>query len=463
MSELSDYQWNYLLKDVHEGRVVPILGPSASLVIDQEDGQEKSFYQWLAPRLARHLKVKDAEGMSLNEVACAFMIMRNQRSRICHGIQRIVEEEAGSLEIPQSVKVLTSITDFRLFLTSSFDPFLEDALASSRQGFQQEQHTLGFHPARPRDLPQPTPSTCLYHILGRMRGNSDFAVWDEDFVEYICGFIKTRDNNLEQLSMALGGKSLLLIGSPFNDWIVRFFLRAIKGGRLTTLNEEDSVEDYIADNSSELSADCTLFFSEMSGYPTVIAKHPQSFVEELGKRWQERYGDQEGQKTVSVQVSKECKKDAVFISYSRDDKEKAKLFYKTLSDNGIPAWLDLVELNPGGAWARQLQIAVVSRCSMFISLISASTEEDAGKELKDRRFAHEERSWAARKQVDGAIFYIPVIIDDLKVEEIKAEPDVYDPAMNVDTFPSGEPSAEFLDKIRHFLNKHKMEGYISDH
>ena len=72
----------------------------------------------------------------------------------------------------------------------------------------------------------------------------------------------------------------------------------------------------------------------------------------------------------------------------------------------FPAWIDKQRLRSGENYERQLEFAVKSGCSFFISLISKATESDPS------RFVHHERKWAAQRHVDGFVFYLPVIIDD---------------------------------------------------
>lgn len=455
--------WTELLMDIHDGDVIPVIGPSASMVVDADDGQQKTFLNWLAPRLARKLSIDYTDGSSLNQVACQHIMQRLPRNKIYRGIRAIMEEDGKKLAIPQPLLDLTSITDFRLFFSSSFDPFLEQALAEVRPGFDARKHRYAFHPAKPVDLPTPLPAPFLYHILGHIEQNEDFAVWEEDYLEYICGLLTTPQDSLKQLQTALSGKSLLLIGAPFNDWIVRFFLRAAKGQRLSDARHNTPHIDYIADSSSDLSEPMVFFFDKVIGSPNIIPSSPADFVAELAQRWRDRYGSEtqedEGPK---IDVPDECEPGAVFISYSRDDSAAAVAFYTGLRDAGIPAWLDLNELTPGIDWEKRLRAMVRMRCSMFVSLISAATEADAGKDTKDRRFVHTEREWAAGRHEPGFTFYIPVIIDDTDPANIVGEPEVFCGRSNSITLLGGQTNDTFLGQIKRYHQTYQRELCIPE-
>jgi hypothetical protein len=54
------------------------------------------------------------------------------------------------------------------------------------------------------------------------------------------------DQQLKNLFLLLKTRYLLLLGAPFADWIVRFFLFLVKGGRFTD-RRRDEIQAYLAD------------------------------------------------------------------------------------------------------------------------------------------------------------------------------------------------------------------------
>src|SRR6185437_9988038 len=102
-------------------------------------------------------------------------------------------------------------------------------MTAMRPGFSAERGVIRFHPSgnpnrtsdaplsgridSPCDLPATFSGTLIYHILGDYNTLPDFAVWEEDYMEFICGLLEHRDT-LSNLFRLLGSRDLLLLGAP---------------------------------------------------------------------------------------------------------------------------------------------------------------------------------------------------------------------------------------------------------
>lgn len=100
----------------------------------------------------------------------------------------------------------------------------------------------------------------------------------------------------------------------------------------------------------------------------------------------------------------------VFISYAKEDFEAANRLRGELEAAGIQAWFDrnLTNLPPGNNWKLEIDDQIDHQCSVFLSLISRTSET-----VVDRTF-HYERNLAAeraRKFPNGGGFYFPVVVD----------------------------------------------------
>jgi hypothetical protein len=156
---------------------------------------------------------------------------------------------------------------------------------------------------------------------------------------------------------------------------------------------------------------------------------------------------------VLVQMPDEMPRGSVFISYSKDDKEAVGTLVRGLRAAQIPVWVDKQRLHAGENYQRNLEFAVKSGCSFFVSVISRATESDA------TRFVHNERRWAAQRHVDGFIYYIPVIIDDTK--EPTLEPASF-AKIHFDRLPEGSVTASFTNKLRKWVEDHRVAGQPRD-
>lgn len=268
-------------------------------------------------------------------------------------------------------------------------------------------------------------------------------------MEFLCGLLEAPKDTRKNLFCQLRNRSLLLIGSPFDDWIVRFFLRVAKQERLSDLEGSD----YLAETPGELGEPLVFYFDQvLGGTPTIVPMSPVAFVAELRRRWEEKYAVATTEDLLAS-ISDDMERGAVFVSYSTDDLPVALKLAAGLRAAGIPVWLDKKRLNPGGNWEVALKRAVKSRSSLFLSLISEATERDPG------RFVHEERKWAAEVHVPGEIFYIPVIVDGTPFGE--KEPEGFR-SLQRHRLPGGEVTAEFAGLLKKYLAQYHAEGEVRD-
>ena len=215
--------WDQLLTDIHKRQVLPIVGPA--LVTVDEGGHVQPLVDAIIPDFACEHGLAPEPGMTLNEAACRLLERDGQgrRMAIYNTVTRLVADRARA-PVPQGLLDLAAITDFDVFVTTTFDGFLARALAQTRPGWSLEKGRAVLHPTSVVDVPQPLPGTFLYHILGATDRHASFAIWEEDYMEYLAALLMGPQDNLKNLIGLLRNRSLLLIGSPFRDWFVRFFL-----------------------------------------------------------------------------------------------------------------------------------------------------------------------------------------------------------------------------------------------
>jgi hypothetical protein len=97
----------------------------------------------------------------------------------------------------------------------------------------------------------------------------------------------------------------------------------------------------------------------------------------------------------------------VFISYAREDAEKAKKIYKDLTSLGVNAWLDQESILPGQNWKAAINQAIKD-CRYFLALLSQNSVNKRGyvqKELAEALNILDEFP-------PSEIFVIPVRLDD---------------------------------------------------
>ncbi len=128
-----DDAWDDLLNFIEEKRVIPILGPEL-LRVETAEGP-RLLYDWLAEKLAARLNIPTSAlppSYTLNDVVTAFLAARGRREDAYTRVRSILRET--TFAVPTALRQLAQITDFDLFVTTTFDPLLEQAMNAERFG-----------------------------------------------------------------------------------------------------------------------------------------------------------------------------------------------------------------------------------------------------------------------------------------------------------------------------------------
>jgi hypothetical protein len=142
--------------------------------------------------------------------------------------------------------------------------------------------------------------------------------------------------------------------------------------------------------------------------------------------------------------AREMPDNAVFISYAREDLAAVQKLKAGLDAAGVATWFDMERLESGDDYDRKIQ-RNIARCSYFIPVISAATER--------RHEAYFRREWSyaldrTRNMADGALFVLPVTIDDTNAAEALV-PDRFK-ALHFTQLPGGAVTPEFAARLRDF-------------
>src|SRR4249919_1948845 len=401
--------WDDLLNYIEERRVIPIIGPDLLRV--QTDRGLRPLYEWLAEKLAARLSVDVAglpQPLTLNDVMCCFLGQHGRREEAYTRLRSILREAA--FQPPLALRRLAQITDFDLFVTTTFDPLLEQAINAERFGGAQSTEVIAYAPNRVADLTTEREAfqrPVVYHLLGRLSASPTYVISDEDTLEFICA-LQSEHLTPEKLFHELEHNHLLFIGSNFTNWLARLFLRMAKRHRLS---DPRDVGEVLADNHSGTDQRLLAFLQQVS-VRTRIYSGAEKFVDELHRRWKTRRGPGEVIELGAapqrfLPPEREMPYNAVFISYAREDLAAVQKLKAGLDAAGVTTWFDLERLEGGDDYDRKIQ-RNVARCSYFIPIVSATTER--------RLEGYFRREWSyaidrARNIAEGALFIMPVTID----------------------------------------------------
>lgn len=417
VAPFDDDAWEDLLNYIEEKRVIPIVGPELCLI--QTAGGPENLYTWLARSLATRLNQPvdaAAPPPTLNDVVVRHLSARGRREDLYARIRTIMRE--STFAPPAALVKLAEITDFDLYLSTTFDSLLEDALNVARFAGARSTDVVAYTPSKLVDLPSTRdklPRPLVYHLMGRLSASPTYVISDEDVLECVCA-LQTAHYTPQKLFNELEQNHLLFIGGGFSDWLTRLFLRLAKRRRLS---DPRDVGEVLAYSRAADEPGLVFFLQQVSSRTRLFAGGAAAFVDELHRRWLVRRGpaaaaggsrpagavDEPGRFVPPVG---EMADRAVFISYAREDLAAVQQLKAGLDAAGLNAWFDLQQLDSGDDFARKIR-GNIARCSYFIPVISATTQS------RFEGWFRREWNWAVDRtegMVAGARFILPVCIDD---------------------------------------------------
>jgi hypothetical protein len=445
---LDEDAWEDLLSYIEERRVIPIVGPELLQVTT--DRGPRLLLDWVAEKLAVRLNVDTSalpERYTLNDVVCWFLAAHGRREEAYVRLRSLLKD--GPFEPPLVLRHLAAITDFDLFVTTTFDSLLERAINLERFGGIASTEVLSYAPNRVTDLPSERdrlPRPLVYHLFGKLSASPTYVISDEDLLEYICA-LQNESLMPERLFHELEHNHLLFIGSNFTNWLARLFLRMAKRHRLSDPRE---VGEILADDHTAEDERLVAFLQQVS-VRTRLYAGAERFVEELYDRWQRR------QKAAAVNSpsgisparflppAREMPDNAVFISYAREDLPAVQLIKAGLEAAGITTWFDIDRLAVGDDYDRKIQ-RNIARCSYFIPVISTTTQR--------RLEGYFRREWSyaldrARNMAEGALFILPVSLDETSAADARV-PDRFK-TLHFTQLPGGQVTPEFAQRLAEFM------------
>ena len=404
-----DDAWEDLLNFIEEKRVIPIVGPELAIV--QTENGPQNLYAWLARLLAAKLGQPVMDGpLTLNDVVVRHLSNRGRREDLYTRIRTIMRE--ATFAPPPALLKLAEITDFDLYLNTTFDSLLEDALNVARFGGAKTTDVAAYTPSKLVDLPTEReflPRPLVYHLMGRLSASPTYVISEEDVLEFICA-LQTPHYTPEKLFSELEHNHLLLLGGGFSDWLTRLFLRLAKRRRLS---EPRDFGEVLADSRTPNEPGLVFFLQQVSSRTRLFTGGAVAFVDELHRRWTARRAASHAPFAAGdgparfLPPSRDMADHSVFISYARDDLAAVQQLKAGLDAAGILSWFDMEQLEGGDDFARRIR-SNITRCSYFIPVISANTQR------RVEGWFRREWNWAVDRteaMAAGARFILPVCID----------------------------------------------------
>ncbi len=445
--------WDDILGHLRDRVLLPVVGPE--LVTVQDGDRRVSLSRLLGERVAARYQLDVSWGplSGLDDAVGAFLAARG--SREAERLYRVVNDLVSDFNPPppEALRQLAGIRDFRLFLSTTFDPLLARAINEVRFGGEPRTRELWFSPnqstaEQQENAREPRESdTVVFKLFGKASSTPQYAIHDEDVLEWLHVLLTETARLPEWLGDELKASPVLFLGCQLSDWIGRLLTRMASKSRLSL----ESKQFFIVGESVASYPALTRFFQTFCGGTRVqvLEADPAAFVAELSERWHKR-NPQAAAATAAgmAQAAPPAGKGSIFISYVREDADAARRLCDALSDIGGDVWLDERRLQPGDRWEEEILASIRREVRLFLPVISRHTESrEEGYVFKEWREAVER---AKGIPPGGRKFIVPIVIDaeyDGNPSRYRQVPDAFT-VSHWGRAPGGDPDEDLVSALR---------------
>ncbi len=389
------FPWDELLDLIAtDQRTAPIIGPELSTLpahggatFDQHAAQHIAACHGLA-----------GEGLTLSQVATALRRQGRNPAQLTRELSLLHRQLLAGLDastLPEPLRQIADIRDFPLIVTTAPDALLATAIRLTRE---RDAGPLIASLGNSTDLPrnwQQGPRPTLFHLFGRINAVPDFALTDEDALEFLHR-LQSEAHRPEQLFDELRTRHLLLIGLGLPDWALRLFLRTLHGERLS---EDSGQTIVIAGDTIARDPSLTRFLRENGRRVWIYEEGGGAdFVREMHKRW--HASQEDGWSTTAdghavPAEPAEMMPGAVYLSAARADRTAAEQLAALLDAAGLDVWFDRNDGPSGPRYERRIR-QHLKECDLFLPLLSPATDGQP-----DAFFRNEWR-WAIERNETGS-------------------------------------------------------------
>jgi len=374
-----------LLKIIEKKRFVPVIGNELVFIKQKKTTKEIPIMDFLARELALKI-LRQYNNETLQEIASIGMLEQHA----VYKLLRDIYEEVGTPDSDyyfdtRDFERLSEIRKIRIFLSISFTDLLQKCLEKSRGADNVK--VIDYSLTKISDIQKPPLSiredqTLIVNLLGSMTGNSEYAVTEEEYLEYFFNIISGKEESelRDFLNTKLKDCSFFYLGCRFPNWYARYIVRGITQKRYKYHNVEDNflIDESIKENVSDEkflksfrsiivdgNAINTIFSNAQPGVIEKARSHASTFINTLYNA------------IVLKQIPVPAYVGQVFISYYFEDKDKSERLNNELIINKIDTWIDTTNL-PSGEHESEIR-KKIKKCKIFLCVISANLLEQIEK------------------------------------------------------------------------------------
>lgn len=403
-------------------QVVAVIGPDALTVqITDADGHPRvaPFYRLVAERLLTQNNLSadrldtPSHTWDLHRATAAIMAQTGlSAARLRRSVSSTIRELTEQVQAVGALAALAQLRCFDLIVCLTPDELLSRALQAAQSDTTVEvasyapradsSQSVDIPPARAGQIR-------LFHPLGRTESTTEFAIHEEDALEYLYRFRDDGERRAKTLLTALRGNDLLFLGCSLPDWMGRGLMRLVNDQRLSA---NDRTMEFFCARARD--ASLTGFLDRFSTNSIVFPWEPEEFVDEIA-----RLALPPGRPTPAAPApapTRPHQAPSAFVSYASQDSEAAQQIARSLIDLGFgDVWLDRKALVTGDDWSARIDEAI-GRCDYFVPLLSQQADQ-----RREGVFWEEWRKAIARSIRVYDAFLLPIGIDERPPTQMKYE------------------------------------------
>ena len=454
MSDNEDF-WEDLLSHIRHKALVPVVGPELSVV--SVGDTEQTLTTLIGQRLAERFQLKVSPGNLTMDEAVAAVLQKRGRDEL-ERLYRIIYDTITELDPApcEALRDLAAIDDLRLFVSTTPDRLLAQALSEVRFNNASGPRELSFSPnqctsEQSRNLqPAEGSETVVLNLFGQAASTPQYAIHEEDQLEWLHALLSEGASLPDWLSNLLKRHPMLFIGCEIPDWLGRFMLRMSSNLRLSLEREQ---QFFFVGELPSYEPSLSKFFATYCRKTLVqhLDMKPAKFVGELRERWEQQTKLRPAPGTIGssaglgLESGSAPDAETIFISYMREDADAARRLYAAITKLGGDVWMDEPRIRPGDAWEPEVLRSIRRTVRLFIPVISANTEA--------AREGYVFREWNEAvnrlRGIMGQRFVVPVVVDtgyDGDASRYQNIPEEFG-GLHFGRAPAGAPDEGLIDML----------------
>jgi hypothetical protein len=402
--------WDDILGHLKQRVLVPIVGPRLLTIAD--GSRAVTLSRLVGERLAHRydLPILWTDQLDLNDAVRAYFSARGrgESERLYRVVNDILSEVKA--DPPEPLKQLAAIIDLQLFISTTFDSLMTQAVNTVRFNGEPCTRELWFSPnqstaeQQKNARPPSAGEAVVFKLFGQASSTPQYAIHDEDQLEWLHALLTETARLPEWMEYQFRENPLLFIGCNIRDWNGRFLVRMASSTRLSLASKQIFIVGTAISNNPSLAE----FFKTFCGATRVqlMEADPHQFVTELHERWLKRNPQVSAAEAAPVTVA--APRGSIFISYVREDAQAARQLCDEISKLGGDVWLDERRLQPGDRWEGEILSGIRREIRLFVPAISKNTE----RREEGYVFKEWDEAVARAKGIPRRRFIIPIVVDE---------------------------------------------------